>query len=372
MPRRLSSTVVFNGAAIACFLAASVTAQDRRTTPTFEGMEKNADGVRTRDEFPAALRRSFFDQIDANSDQRVTRAEDDAFRAKRRGRFGRQVARPEQKLPDQVKTHRDLVYATVGDRALPLDLYLPARAATPTPLVLWIHGGGWKGGTKNGSNPAMILLPRGYAVASVEYRLSGEAIFPAAIADCKAAVSFLRAHANKFNLDPDRFGVWGSSAGGHLAALIGTTGDTDEFETHAIAAQTSSQVQAVCDWFGPTDFLRMNDFKGSIDHDAAKSPESLFIGAPIQDNPSLVAKANPITYASKSDPPFLIMHGEVDDMVPYDQSVRLQKALRAVGVQSELVMIKGGNHGFRGADESREQLSSRSADFFDAILKDKQ
>lgn len=339
--------------------------QERKSPPKspFESWDANADGALSPAEFPKRFSKALFDRIDSNKDGKITRKEDDAYRAR-----NAQRNKP-AKLPSNVTAKRDITYAAVGDRKLPLDLYYVADSDKPTPLVIWIHGGGWQAGSKKGYGPAGELLNRGYAVASVEYRLSGEAKFPAAVDDCKAAVSFLRANAKQFNIDPDRFGVWGSSAGGHLAAMVGTTGDTDQFEGHDVAKQTDSVVQAVCDWFGPTDFNRMNDVKGKIDHDSATSPESKFIGAPIQDNADLVAKANPITYVSPADPPFLIMHGEVDDMVPYAQSELLQAALTKSDVQSELIMIKSGNHGFGGAAESREELAQKSADFFDRILK---
>ena len=272
-------------------------------------------------------------------------------------------------VPAGTQIDRDIVYETVAGRKLPLDLYRPAKATAATPLVIWIHGGGWRSGTKNNPGPSLILLERGYAVASVEYRLSGEAVFPAAIEDCKAAVSFLRHSAQKYNLDPDKFGVWGSSAGGHLVALLGTTSDTEDFSTHPITKQASSSVQAVCNWFGPTDFLRMNDVPGRIDHNSPGSPESRFIGAPIQENKKQVQRANPITYVSKSDPPFLNVHGEVDQSVPYNQSELLQAALTKAGVPSKLYKVVKGDHGFRGADESRDELSKRAADFFDRVLK---
>ncbi len=283
------------------------------------------------------------------------------------GGTGTVAQRPD--LPVGYQLESDITYETVGDRKLPLDLYYSEQGKKPMPLVIWIHGGGWRNGSKRGGGAAIACLQRGYAVASVEYRLSGEAIFPAAIEDCKAAVSFLRLHAKKYNLDPERFGVWGSSAGGHLVALLGTTNDVDDFDTHPVTNQASSRVQAVCNWFGPTDFLRMNDFPGRIDHDSPTSPESKFIGGPIQQNKSKTQRASPIAYVSKSDPPILIMHGTDDAAVPYNQSELLHDALIKAGVSSRLVRIEGGDHGFRGAKQSREELVSQSIDFFDSIFQ---
>ncbi len=360
--------------------------QERKRTGqprnAFSDWDKDGDGYLTRQEFPSRFPDALLNRIDADGDGRISRNEDDAFRAKNRARRVGQ-ARPKPKreqginrnagrrfsLPADVKVVKDITYATVGDRKLPLDLYLPANADKPLPLVIWIHGGGWRGGTKENPGRALPLLERGYAVASVEYRLSGEAIFPAAIEDCKAAVSFLRLNAAKYNLDPDRFGVWGSSAGGHLVALLGTTNDVKDFDTHEVCKKAPATVQAVCDWFGPTEFLRMNDFPGRIDHDDPESPESRFIGGSIQQNKEKAAKANPITYASKSDPPVLIMHGEVDQAVPYNQSELLHAALQKAGVESTLYKVEKGDHGFRGATDSPEKLFRMVADFFDRQLK---
>lgn len=272
-------------------------------------------------------------------------------------------------LPPGTRVLKNLVYETVGDRELPLDLYLPTNAEGPLPLVIWVHGGGWKGGSKDGMNRFVGLLSRGYAVASVEYRLSGEAIFPAAVEDCKAAVSFLRLNAKAYGLDPDRFGAWGSSAGGHLVAMLGVTGDTDKFDIHPVTKLAPSTVQAVCNWFGPSDLLRMNDFPGRIDHDAANSPESQFMGASIQEHPELTQQANPITYVSAADAPFLHMHGEKDGLVPYNQSELLHAALQKANVSTELYQVKNGDHGFRGADESAIELVNRVIQFFDHELK---
>lgn len=197
----------------------------------------------------------------------------------------------------------DLVYARVGARPLCLDLYLPEPQQRPTPLVVWIHGGAWRQGDRRTHCVATCLLPHGYAVASVSYRLSQEAIFPAQIHDCKAAVRWLRAHAEEYGLDPTALGAWGPSAGGHLVSLLGTTQGVPELEGELGNLEHSSAVQAVCDWFGPTDFRRMNDYPGDQDHDAPDSPESQLIGGPIQEHPDLVARANPVTYVSGNDPP---------------------------------------------------------------------
>src|SRR4051812_42005020 len=154
---------------------------------------------------------------------------------------------------DGIRLLPDLPYVASGSPAQRLDLYLPAKSTGVRPLVVWIHGGGWVGGSKNQVNAAP-LLASGYAVASVEYRFSQDAIFPAQIEDCKAAIRWLRAHATEYELDPAHIGAWGASAGGHLVAMLGTTSETHEFDKGENLDQ-SSGVQCVLDWFGTSDFL---------------------------------------------------------------------------------------------------------------------
>jgi acetyl esterase/lipase len=364
-------------------LMTTATTQAQRSSP-FDDWDADNDGFVSKSEFPERFPATRFDQEDTDRDGKISRTEDEAYRGKNRA--GREQGRLTQatqnrervapanqnlnsRIPEGTRIEKDIIYETVNGRELPLDLYRPANATEPFPLIIWIHGGGWKGGSKSGINRCVGMLERGYAIASVEYRLSGEAIFPAAVEDCKAAVSFLRLNAKKFGLDPDRFGAWGSSAGGHLVAMLGVTSDDSTFETLPVTKKASSKVQAVCNWFGPTDFLRMNDFPGKIDHDAPDSPESRFIGAPIQDNKKLVQKANPITYISSSDPPILHMHGDNDQSVPYNQSELLHAALQKVGADTELYRVKNGGHGFRDSDESAEALFERAAAFFDKQFK---
>ena len=266
-----------------------------------------------------------------------------------------------------MKVYRDLTYAQAGEYDLRLDLYLPDDVPKPYPLVVWVHGGAFRLGDK--ANPiALPLVGRGYAVASINYRLSQEAIFPAQIHDCKAAVRWLRAHADDYRFDGEHVGAWGDSAGGHLVAMLGTAGDAAELEGDLGNLDQSSRVQAVCDWYGPSDFLRMNDVPGTMDHDAPDSPESELIGAPIQENPDLATRANPITYITPDVPPFLIMHGDQDLTVLPNQSEFLYQALQKAGVASELVILPGLGHGFRAA-ENYDALIERVANFFDQYLK---
>ena len=254
----------------------------------------------------------------------------------------------------EIRWIRDVVYAHVGDRELLLDLYLPQASLGPLPVIVWVHGGAWRAGSKD-NPPAARMAHRGYAVASISYRLSQEAIFPAQIHDCKAAVRWLRANADQYDMDPGRIGAWGASAGGHLVALLGTTGGVDSLEGRHGNQKHSSRVQAVCNFFGPSDFLTMDDFPGAQVHNSPDSPESQLVGGPIQDNPEEVAKANPITYLSQDAPPFLIVHGDRDMVVPYHQGELLAAALQDAGVDVTLHPVEGAGHGFTEA--SPEQLS---------------
>jgi acetyl esterase/lipase len=277
----------------------------------------------------------------------------------------RAEVRGAQSLPAGTKAQRNLAYVTNGHERQRLDLFIPAGATNPLPLIIWIHGGAWQGGSKENC-PALRYLERGYAVASINYRLSQHAIFPAQIEDCKAAVRWLRVHAKEHSLDPNRFAAWGSSAGGHLVALLGTSGDAKEFDVGE-NLHVSSRVQAVVDFFGPTDFTQMSKYSppnAPFDHDAADSPEARLIGGAVQENKGKAARANPITYVSKDDPPFLIMHGDKDNLVPYQQSELLRDALVKAGVEVKLRIVEGAGHGFGGRD-----IDQQVGDFFEKQLK---
>ena len=260
---------------------------------------------------------------------------------------------------------KDLEYARVGEKRLFLDLYLPEQAQAPVPLIIWVHGGAWQGGDKAGHIPALApLTTRGYAVASINYRLSQEAVFPAQIYDCKAAVRWLRAHAAEHDLNPDHFGAWGASAGGHLVALLGTSGGVKELEGDLGNLEHSSRVQAVCDWFGPTDFLKMRDFPSRIDRRRADAPEALLVGGLLEERKEECRRANPITHITAKSPPFLIMHGDQDNIVPFNQSELLHAALKQAGVEVTFEPVKGAGHGF-----NRPDLEEMVVSFFDKHLK---
>jgi acetyl esterase/lipase len=247
-------------------------------------------------------------------------------------------------LPEGTRVLRDLAYVSNGHERQKLDLYLP-KDGPHRPLIISIHGGAFRAGSKEQGVP-LDYLRQGCAVASINYRLSQHGKFPAQIEDCKAAVRWLRAHAREYRIDPNRFAAWGSSAGGHLAAMLGTTGDTKEFDVGANLDQPS-RVQAVVDYFGPTDFLQMDAHRpaNGMVHDPANSPESELIGGAIQGNKEKAAKANPITYVTPGDPPFLICHGDQDPLVPHHQSELLEAALKKAGVSVTFYTVKGAGHG---------------------------
>lgn len=254
------------------------------------------------------------------------------------------------RLPAGVKLLKDLEYGRADGRAMWLDLYLPEKGQEPRPLLIWVHGGAWMAGSKNDPSPALRFTADGYAVVHVGYRLSQEAKFPAQIHDCKAAIRWLRANARTYNLDPNKFVAWGGSAGGHLVALLGTTGGAAELEGHVNDLKESSRVQAVVDWFGPTDFLQIGNAQSDLQHNAPDSPESKLIGGPVLENKDKAAKASPISYVRKDAPPFLIMHGDRDRIVPFNQSELLYAALKKAGVDVTFVPVKGAGHGFGGPE----------------------
>jgi acetyl esterase/lipase len=279
---------------------------------------------------------------------------------------------PHRDFPGGVRALTDVTYATNrGFRPLKLDLYLPPDRARPRPLVLWVHGGGWAQGDQRGggiATPAYqdwppvlaTLAGRGYVVAAVTYRLSGEAKFPAAIHDVKASVRWLRANAAAFGIDPSRVVVWGGSAGGQLAALLGTSCNVAELEgTPVRGAEASSCVQGVVDFYGPTDFSQMDAqlIPGGQQHGTPTSAESAYLGCTLpQCPPDKVRLANPIAFVDRSDPPFLIMHGDADTAVPPKQSQILYDALKAQGVKAELEFVPGANHIFAGATDAQGKM----------------
>jgi len=273
---------------------------------------------------------------------------------------------PPTPLPSGVRAVRDLAYVPGGHERQKLDLYLPEKSAGPLPVVLWIHGGAWLMGSKDNC-PVVFLATHGYAVASVGYRLSMQALFPAQIEDCKAAVRWLRANAKEYGLDTNRIGAWGASAGGHLVALLDTTGGMRDFDVGENLDQ-SSRVQAVVDFFGPADLLKLGEQSGTnsvINHDAPDAPEARLIGGRLKDNPDKANRASPVTYVSKDAAPMLIVHGDADPLVPHEQSEELYDALKKAGADVQLHIVKGGGHGTGFPSE----VGKLVVKFFDEHLK---
>jgi acetyl esterase/lipase len=272
--------------------------------------------------------------------------------------------------PSGVRTIPAAIYAAeLGFRPLCLDMHLPPLAAVegPVPVVLYIHGGAFLLGDRRHLPPPLERLdlfdrlPReGFAVASTDYRLSGEIRFPGQLHDLKAAIRWLRIRAHELGIDPARIAAWGESAGGHLAAILGTTSAHPETDGLVGLSGSSSAVGAVIDWYGPTDFAAMDRHAppdSEMVHDDPGSPESILIGAPVQDRPDLVAAADPASWAGPDAPPFLIQHGTRDRLVPFGQSVHLDAALRAAGARSILVPVDGADHVFDGHDDDEALLA---------------
>jgi acetyl esterase/lipase len=274
------------------------------------------------------------------------------------------------KLPDTVKLEADIAYAGTDNSRQRLDLLLPKKPKNdrPLPVIVYIHGGAWLGGHRTAGHGRLAGYVAGgeYAGVSVGYRLTKEATWPAQVHDCKAAIRWVRANAKKYNLDPDKIGVMGDSAGGHLAAMLGTSGGVKELEGKPGAHKdVSSKVQCVVELFGPSDLPAMKDYPSSLDHDAPGSPEGKLVGGRVSDKKAVAVAASPITYVSKDDPPFLIIHGNKDMVVPYNQSERLSAALKKAKVECYFVTVDGGGHGgFRNPE-----VQKRQQQFFDKHLR---
>ncbi len=329
--------------------------ESQEVSDLFKRLDRNRDGQLTKDEFPGPM----FERLDMNKDGTITAEEDRAF-VRRQSNRGQIV-----RLPETVEAVLDAPYAGTDNPRQTLDLYLPKarKDEKPLPVVVFIHGGAWQAGDKRGGFGTVVPLVESgeYAGVSVGYRLTGEAIWPAQIHDCKAAVRWLRANATKYNLDPDKIGVTGTSAGGHLVAMLGTTGDMPELEGMlGEHLSESSRVTCVVDQFGPTELLAMGR-----SHNNPNSPESKLVGGAVQEMQKVAREASATTYVSKDDPPFLFIHGTSDQVVPFNQSELLHEALTKVGVESILVPVQDGGHGnFR-----TNAVAQRLRQFFDKHLR---
>ncbi|GMW03330.1 MAG: lipase [Candidatus Hydrogenedentota bacterium] len=264
---------------------------------------------------------------------------------------------------------RDVPYGSESEKQR-LDMVYFSSKEKRVPAVIYVHGGGWGGGDK-GDDPDMMMdmldgfASDGFVAVSMNYRLSGEAKFPAAVSDCKQAIRWLRAHADTYGVDKNRIGVVGGSAGGHLAAMIGVTGDLHEFDGDGPHGDQSSAVQAAVSVSGPTD-LQVS-VCASKPEDRAQMVGN-FLGVMAADNMELARKASPVTYVCKELPPMLLIHCKDDQSIDADQSIRLADALIKAGAPAELLLLDGSNH---GSDMARtEPVLSDIRAFFRRVLGD--
>ena len=326
--------------------------QRRQGRITFEQFsarqDTNRDGKVEQAEFNGAPQ--FFRWLDEDGDGVVTAEE---FQ-KRTQRNGRQQAGGGRVVPEGVKVLKDLEYANVDGQSLKLDLYVPEKTDGKPPLLVWVHGGGWTKGSKSQFNPMFVrLTAEGYVAASIDYRLDGLTSHPKQIHDCKGAIRWLRANADKYGYDVTRIGVGGGSAGGHLVLLLGLSSGIEELEGD-VGGNTdqSSQIQAVVDLFGPSD---LGLFAKKSDHFRPNK------------TPELLKSASPVTYLTKDDPPLLIFHGDKDQLVPLSQSEQVHNLYQEMGLESSLHVIEGAGHGGpQFSDPTRYQFTK---EFFARHIK---
>ncbi len=265
-------------------------------------------------------------------------------------------------IPDALHHHRrvnrveitrtELVFSEPQTGPLLMDMIVPAGdRRMPLPVILWLHGGGWALGDRFlAPDLSRCFAARGFAMASIEYRLSGQETFPAQLHDVRAAVRYLRGNADRLGLDPRAIGLWGSSAGGHLAALAAVTGHIEQLDGEPDAGQSmvDASVQAVAEGYGPVDFELLVRQATPVQPalGGSNSFEAKLLGGLPQDRPDQARQASPLTYVSSAAPPFQISHGTADVLVPPNQSVLLHEALTAAGVETTLYLIDGFRHGF--------------------------
>ncbi len=278
-------------------------------------------------------------------------------------RASRPAEQPPFALPPGVQVEPDLVYARYGQRVLKLVLYRPGTGSGPFPGIVFIHGGGWSRGTRDAfRRQAAHLAGRGYVGATIEYRLSGEATFPAAVHDAKTAVRWMRAHAKQYRIDPRRIAAVGGSAGGHLASMLGTTAGVRDLEGDGGNSELSSAVQAVVG-FNPALDLTAK-FAGS-----ATRASHAFLGGTQDEKAALYRHASPVAHAGKASAPHLLLHGSADVTVPYQQSLDMKKKLEAARVRVELFTADGAAHGFFNAPPYYQPTLERMERFLDQVLR---
>ena len=327
-------------------LSIKANAQVSTKKTIFDRWDQNGDGKLTKEELPQNAKPNF-DRADKNNDGFISREEDKNFR-ERSGRRQRNGSR-DQLNNDRINIKTDIPYADTENPRQSLNLILPKdRKKKILPALIYIHGGGWKNGNKNQGNVRLIPYVESgeYVGISIGYRLSGEAQWPAQIHDCKAAIRWVRGNAKNYGINPEKIGMFGTSAGGHLVAMLGTSKNVKELEGDlGNYKKMKSTVHCVVNFFGPSALLEMSKYPSRIDHDAANSPESELIGGALQENKKKAMDASPINYVTKDDCPFIHVHGTDDQLVPYNQSVILHKKLLENGCDSRLITVKGGGHG---------------------------
>lgn len=358
---RVPEHLVRPAALVLALLGTIGTASAQGPSERFRRLDRNRDGKITRDELPEGARANF-DRVDADKDGAISVAEDAASGP---------LLMPFH-APDSVKHVADVAYADTDNPRQRLDLLVPRspRSDKPLPVIVFFHGGAWQQGDRSGGLAPLLSYVSGgdYAGVTVGYRLTGEASWPAQVHDCKAAIRWIRANAGAYHLDPDRIGLIGGSAGGHLVALLGTSDASAGLEGNlGKYGGVSTRVRCVVDQYGPADFLTLGQAPGELQrkHDGPNSAVARLLGGPVRERPEVARAASPATYVSSDDPPFLIVHGTDDPGIPYDQSVKFAAALRAAGVPTLLQTVEGGGHGnFRNPEIGR-----RTRLFFDKYLR---
>jgi acetyl esterase/lipase len=268
--------------------------------------------------------------------------------------------------PGDVEYRPGIVYASYGDRELKLDLYLPKRGKAPFPAIVYIHGGGWRGGTPAQFRPqAVYMAQHGYAGVCIEHRFSQEARFPAALYDAKAAVRWVRANARQYRIHPQKIAAAGGSSGGHLAALLGVTHHLGGLEGDGGNPKQSSRVMAVAAFNPPLDLVALGKFQGSR-QDQMLQP---FLGDTYSKIPAIYRAASPVTYVHKDAAPMLFLHGTGDMVVPYQQSVDMMNALKTLGVRAETFTAEGAGHGFFNRPPWYELTLQRMEAFFAGVFQ---
>jgi len=319
----------------------------------FQRRDQNMNGFLEGDEI-TGIPKALFIRLDKNRDGKISAREDETLFKPSRQRF----------------TIQTVTYAANNNPRQALDLLLPTDANNELrPCLIFVHGGAWRSGNKSHGHSHLrpYVETQKYVGVSIGYRLSDEAVWPAQLYDCKAAIRFLHFNAKKYKIDTKRMLVFGTSAGGHLASMIAVTGNQEALQgTVGKHLKEPSTVSGAISYYGPSDFLRMDDFPSQITHNSQDSPESQLIGAAIQSTPEKTRQANPITFLDSDDPPLICIHGNKDKLVPFNQSEILYEALKKRSIPTALIRVKDGGHGgFRNP-----KINEIERQFVEAILGD--